>query len=170
MSRGRRTKTISRQQILCPHLVASMNKAGLFFFIFLNLFAFLQLLFQPLMSAPIGFMIGARQPRRLNLWSSCCRIQHGQELKITVVLMFQITALCVIPMTWQYWVLVVGLITGGGLIFFILAKLGERLLAREEMKQMSMSSTTPLAGFDNKIRIADEPWKIGLKYSCSNCL
>ena len=78
-------------------------------------------------------------------------------MKITVVLMFQITALCVIPMTWQYWVLVVGLITGGGLIFFILAKLGERLLAREEMKQMSMSSTTPLAGFDNKIRIADEP-------------
>jgi hypothetical protein len=33
-------------------------------------------------------------------------------------------------MTWQYWILVVGLITGGGLIFFVMAKVGEKLVTR----------------------------------------
>ena len=56
-------------------------------------------------------------------------------------------------MTWQYWVLVVGIITGGGLIFFVLAKRGERLVTRIEAEKTY--STTPLAGYDNKFPISD---------------
>jgi len=60
----------------------------------------------------------------------------------------KVTALIVIPMTWQFWVLVVGLILGGGLIFFTLAKLGERLVARETAR-LERFSECPLKGFNN---------------------
>jgi preprotein translocase subunit SecE len=39
-----------------------------------------------------------------------------------------VTALAVIRMTWQYWVLVVSFIVGGSLIFFLLSFLGQKLL------------------------------------------
>ena len=47
---------------------------------------------------------------------------------------FQITALCVIPMTWQHWVMVVGLIVGGSSIFNIFSFFGHRML-----RQVSIS-------------------------------
>jgi hypothetical protein len=61
---------------------------------------------------------------------------------------FQVTALIVIPMTWQFWVLVVGLILGGGLLFFILAKIGERLVVNETAR-LERYSQSPLKGFNN---------------------
>jgi hypothetical protein len=39
-----------------------------------------------------------------------------------------VTAVVVIHMTWQYWVIVIGFVIGGGLLFFMLSVLGERLL------------------------------------------
>lgn len=65
-----------------------------------------------------------------------------------------ITAICVIPMTWQYWVLVVALILGGGVIFFILAKLGERLLVKNQLKDIQMNHTKQMQGYDNKVAIS----------------
>lgn len=51
-------------------------------------------------------------------------------------------------MTWQYWVLVVGLILGGGLLFFVLAKIGEKLVAKETAR-LERFSQCPLKGFNN---------------------
>ena len=67
---------------------------------------------------------------------------------------FQITALAVIPMTWQYWILVIGLILGGGVLFFLLAKLGEKVIARDEQKLRTAADNKTLASYDNKITIS----------------
>ena len=66
----------------------------------------------------------------------------------------QITALCVIPMTWQYWVIVVGLIIGGGILFFIMAKIGEKLLVNNHLKDMQMTDQRQLHCYDNKVAIS----------------
>lgn len=56
-------------------------------------------------------------------------------------------------MTWQYWVMVVSLIIGGGFLFFVMAHLGEKMLQRnderekEEMRQRM--ATAQLQGFTN---------------------
>jgi hypothetical protein len=56
-------------------------------------------------------------------------------------------------MTWQYWVMVVGLIVGGGIIFFAMAHIGEKMLQKndekekEEMRQKMAISQ--LQGFTN---------------------
>ena len=57
-------------------------------------------------------------------------------------------------MTWQYWILVVGLILGGGVLFFILAKLGEKIIARDEHRLQAASNNKTLSGYDNKISIS----------------
>ena len=41
---------------------------------------------------------------------------------------FQISAVIVIQMSWQYWVIVVGLVIGGGTLFFVLSFLGGKML------------------------------------------
>ena len=78
--------------------------------------------------------------------------------KLNVSLAFQVTALVVIPMTWEYWVLVVGLIVGGGVLFFILAKFGEILIARTaskvEMENSHNNNDLSNACYDNKIDIS----------------
>ena len=58
-------------------------------------------------------------------------------------------------MTWQYWILVVGLITGGGLIFFVMAKLGERLIQKNDVLLQESYSEKTLSSYDNKIHITD---------------
>jgi len=65
-----------------------------------------------------------------------------------------ITALSVIPMTWQYWVLVVSLIIGGGIIFFILAHIGERLLAKNMLRDQEFKDQRQLTGYDNRVAIS----------------
>ena len=69
------------------------------------------------------------------------------------------TALCVIPMTWQFWILVVGLITGGGLLFYVLARLGEKLIEKNELadkeENFAEKNIQNLQGYDNKITISD---------------
>ena len=78
--------------------------------------------------------------------------------QLNVSLAFQVTALVVIPMTWEYWVLVVGLIVGGGVLFFILAKFGEILIARTasnvEMEKSHNNKDLSNACYDNKIEIS----------------
>ncbi len=59
-------------------------------------------------------------------------------------------------MTWEYWVLVVGLIAGGGVLFYILAKFGENLIAKAANKLQLENSHKDLtnACYENKIDIS----------------
>ena len=41
------------------------------------------------------------------------------------------TALIIIDMTWQLWVLTVGLVVGGGILFYIMMLVGEKLVQRQ---------------------------------------
>jgi len=66
----------------------------------------------------------------------------------------QITALVVIPMTWQYWVLVVSLIVGGGIIFFIMAHIGEKLLLKNQVRDQMNKDQRNLVGYDNRVAIS----------------
>ena len=59
------------------------------------------------------------------------------------------TALAVIPMTWQYWVIVVSLVVGCGLLFYILSLLGERLLRYDEARAKADADRRQLEGRDN---------------------
>ncbi len=62
-------------------------------------------------------------------------------------------------MTWQFWILVVGLITGGGLLFYVLARLGEKLIEKNELADkegnLAEKHIQNLHGYDNKITITD---------------
>jgi hypothetical protein len=74
---------------------------------------------------------------------------------------FQITALVVIPMSWQYWVLVESLIVGGGIIFVVLSNLGQKLIDRDRNNQIGQSGghseeeLKTLHIYENKINITD---------------
>jgi hypothetical protein len=57
-------------------------------------------------------------------------------------------------MTWEYWVLVVGLIVGGGLLFFVLAKSGEKIIERNNLKLFNSPTERNLFGYDNKAVIS----------------
>jgi len=56
-------------------------------------------------------------------------------------------------MTWQYWVMVVSLIVGGGILFFVLAHLGEKMLQandeREKEELRQKMALNQLQGFTN---------------------
>ena len=62
---------------------------------------------------------------------------------------FQVTALAVIKMTWQYWVIVVSLVVGGALLFFALSVLGERLLKFDEEREKAEAARLRLEGRHN---------------------
>ena len=62
---------------------------------------------------------------------------------------WQITALCVIPMTWQYWVMVVGLILGGSILFNVLSFFGQRMLRQEEAEEMERRAAEERRGYLN---------------------
>jgi hypothetical protein len=57
-------------------------------------------------------------------------------------------------MTWQYWVLVVSLIIGGGIIFFVMAKIGEKMLVKNQLKDIQMNHTKQMQGYDNRVAIS----------------
>lgn len=59
---------------------------------------------------------------------------------------FQITALCVIPMTWQYWVLVVGVLVVCSGLFNILSFFGQRFL-RQHAEQEAAKEKAAMAEF-----------------------
>jgi len=73
--------------------------------------------------------------------------------------MFQVTALVVIPMSWEYWVLVETLIVGGGILFVVLSHLGQKLLESYDRRDMEAANTEEetrqLAVYENKIDITD---------------
>ncbi len=52
----------------------------------------------------------------------------------------QVTALCVIPMDLEYGLLVAGLIVGGFIFFFIISKVGERMIAKNDPGKPESSS------------------------------
>ena len=70
---------------------------------------------------------------------------------------FQIAALIVIPMTWQYWVLVESLIVGGGVLFVLLGHLGQKLILSNEQKYQIASTENgkPMHVYENKIDIGE---------------
>ena len=53
------------------------------------------------------------------------------------------TALCVIPMNLEHGLIVAGHIFGGFVIFFIMGKIGERIMLRNELEQ-SQKNLEPL--------------------------
>ena len=57
-------------------------------------------------------------------------------------------------MSWQYWVLVVALIIGGGIIFYVMAKAGEKLLVKNHLKDIQMADQRQLNGYHNKVAIS----------------
>jgi Flp pilus assembly protein TadB len=72
-----------------------------------------------------------------------------------IFFLLQVTALCVIPMTWQYWVMVVGLIVICGSIFNLLSFLGQRMLAQFEEKEKQLLALETLQGCDNSLNVAE---------------
>ena len=58
----------------------------------------------------------------------------------------KITALCVIPMKWQYWVLVVVTIVVCGSIFNLLSFFGQRMLNEYERKEKEQAA---MHAYDN---------------------
>ena len=54
----------------------------------------------------------------------------------------QVTALVLIPLTWELGILVTGLILGGFVFFFILSKIGERLVIRNMSAENNSSNTS----------------------------
>ena len=70
---------------------------------------------------------------------------------------FQVTALAVIKMTWQHWVIVVGFVVGGGLLFYVLSILGQRLLRYDEDKEKALlEAATRKKSYDNEAIIIPE--------------
>jgi hypothetical protein len=57
-------------------------------------------------------------------------------------------------MSWQYWVLVVCLIIGGGIIFWIMARIGENLLAKNMLRDSQFKDRKSLTGYDNRVEIS----------------
>jgi hypothetical protein len=57
-------------------------------------------------------------------------------------------------MSWQYWVLVVSLIIGGGILFFIMAKVGEKLMVKNHLKDLQIANLKQLHGYHNKVTIS----------------
>lgn len=58
-----------------------------------------------------------------------------------MIVIFQVTALIVVPMSIERGFLVGGLIAGGFLFFFLLSKLGERMIKLEEKAAKTQSVT-----------------------------
>lgn len=69
------------------------------------------------------------------------------------------TALVVIPMSWQYWLLVESLIVGGGILFVLLSHLGQKLMEHYDLKDQDAAITDEesrtLHIYENKIDITD---------------
>ena len=52
-------------------------------------------------------------------------------------------------MTWQYWVMVVGLILGGSILFNVLSFFGQRMLRQEEAEEMDRQAAEERRGYLN---------------------
>ena len=61
----------------------------------------------------------------------------------------QVTALAVIPMNMDYGILVAALIVGGFIFFFILSKVGERMMRNHESRNIEESPYAASRGHDN---------------------
>lgn len=57
-------------------------------------------------------------------------------------------------MTWQYWVLTVGLVVGGALVFWIMMKLGEKLCQKQIEKENILEKRLENGAFYGKANLA----------------
>lgn len=70
--------------------------------------------------------------------------------------MFQISAVVIIKMTWQYWVLTVGLVVGGAILFWIMMKVGEKLCQKQIQKEKMLEKQLENNAFYGKSNLALE--------------
>ncbi len=112
-----------------------------------------------------------KKPRNVVATNSLSLNSIWFYLKNFSIIFQQVTALCVIPMTWQFWILIVGLITGGGLLFYVLARIGEKLIEKNELadkaENFSEKNIQNLQGYDSKITISDMEWKFRSQFVVS---
>ncbi len=59
-------------------------------------------------------------------------------------------------MTWQYWVLTVGLVIGGALVFWIMMKIGEKLCQKQIAKEKILEKQLENNAFYGKANLALE--------------
>lgn len=64
----------------------------------------------------------------------------------------QITAFCVLPMTWQLWTLSAALIVAGFITFFLVSRAGAALMEREVARQEEEAKARDKAGDDREGR------------------
>lgn len=59
-------------------------------------------------------------------------------------------------MTWQYWLLTVGLVVGGGFLFWVLMKIGEKLCQKQIEKEKILEKQFENNAFYGKANLALE--------------
>ena len=57
-------------------------------------------------------------------------------------------------MTWQYWILTVGLVVGGGLIFYLMMWVGEKLVQKELQKEKLAARDQEILKMHGNLNIA----------------
>ncbi len=57
----------------------------------------------------------------------------------------------IIKMTWQYWVMTVGLIVGGGGLFYAMMYIGEKLVQKQIEKEKLLERTKEILSFNGHI-------------------
>ena len=75
------------------------------------------------------------------------------EMK-TNVFFFQISAVIIIKMTWQYWILTVGLVVGGGFLFYLMMWVGEKLVQKELQKEKLAARDQEILKMHGNLNIA----------------
>ena len=75
------------------------------------------------------------------------------EMK-TNVCFFQISAVIIIKMTWQYWILTVGLVVGGGFLFYLMMWVGEKLVQKELQKEKLAARDQEILKMHGNLNIA----------------
>jgi hypothetical protein len=54
-------------------------------------------------------------------------------------------------MTWQYWILTVGLVIGGGVLFYIFMWVGEKLVQKQIEKEKMQKRNEEILNFNGHI-------------------
>ena len=67
---------------------------------------------------------------------------------------FQISAVIIIKMTWQYWILTVGLVVGGGFLFYLMMWVGEKLVQKELQKEKLAARDQEILKMHGNLNIA----------------
>jgi uncharacterized membrane protein YdjX (TVP38/TMEM64 family) len=63
----------------------------------------------------------------------------------------QVSAVIIIHMTWQLWVLTVVLVVGGALLFYLMMYVGERLVQKQIEKEKMVARDREILSFNGHI-------------------